>query len=215
MLFGCSNPNQEYITNLENYSNNNDLGLDIDFKVLDFKLIDTVYQKDQANDLKGFIDSVTVQLNSLPFTKEDLTQLRWQEKELRRYPEYYTDVVDNDEMNSPWLNELRPILKRTDIVLDNFDESDILEKYYLYLWFKKRESHYYQLAIKSKYDQLMSIVSECQSKAVEIESLEKDPDKLVYYLANVNFSQINPILNNAEQKLNRDYKFGPDKKVLE
>src|SRR5690606_33585772 len=97
------------------------------------------------------IDTLVIQLreiedvlSTVDISKAKFEEYRWQENKLRLEEDYYKSVVENKELVSEWLTELREITKRTDLLLTDYDNTPHSEKLYLGCWYNKRIQHFNQ-----------------------------------------------------------------------
>jgi len=211
----CKNSNQEFIDKLKEQAANNELGVDLKYKVINFELIDTLYNQDRADSLLVILNNNIEGIKNLDLSKDVFLKFKDQELNLRSDKNYYKNIVFNDDYSSEWLTELRNILSRTDSVLLDFDNANVLVKFELYSWFNRR---YWQFNQNLKYEKTYNDYYESAVKLNELEkeisTLMKNPKKIIHFKAKVNFEQVNPLLGGAKQNLTVNKYFDENKDLI-
>jgi len=216
LTISCSNPNKEFIDKLKEQKANNELGLDLKYKVIKLEVLDTLYNQELADSLQLTLNNNLNDFKQLDMNKEDFIKFKNQELVFRDDKNYYKNVVFNDEYSSEWLRELKVILERTDKLLSNYDSTNILDKAELYTWYSRRywdfnENTKYKNSFNNYYEEII----ELKGLEKEISTLKEAPNKIVHYKTKVNFEQVNPLLNNAKQNLTEVKLFDESKNLIE
>lgn len=216
IVSSCSNPNEEFINKLKQEKIDNALGIDLKYKVVKFEMLDTLFNQEVADSLKIFLTDNLKSIKQIDLNKNEFIKYRNQEQNLRDDENYYDDVVFNDNNDSKWLRELKAILIRTDKLLSDFENINILEKFELYSWYNRR---YWQFNMNSQYEESFNVLYEkalnLKELEKEISELQKDPIKIVHYKTRVNYTQVNPLLGGAKQNLTEIKYFDGNKNLLD
>ncbi len=200
---------------LEEEALNNELGIDLKFKVNDFVMLDTLYNYQLADSLKLILTESIERINQIGFQKNDFIKFREQELTLRNDRNYYTDFVENHSIDSEWLREIRKIFERTDLVIANYEDANIIELFELYSWYQHRYwSFYDDKANVEKYKYYIEAAKEYKNMEEVINKYMEKPNEIVYFKAKVSFEQINPLLGGAKQKLTKITYFDKNKNLM-
>lgn len=224
-MFSCSDPNEMYLDKIKQKVKEDALGIDMNYKNLDFIWVDTFFVKEEIKELTKKYDEKLTTIMKIKYydteflfskkyvTKKKYLELRNQENKFRKgsfngdYCKYACENTDK----SPWLLELCNQIKTTDSLINVYDE--IKEGDLCFIknvnWFYHRTDHFYS---NKKGVELWNAVKEVTNELThikyEIDSLSKlDSNYVIHYKAFNKFKINNPILNNAEQELESHFYF--------
>jgi len=215
LIVSCSNQYQDFIDILKLDKSKNELGVDLKYKVLNFEMLDTLYNYELADSLQQILTDSIEEIKQLDMNKNVFVKFKNQEQELRGDKNYYKDVVYNNSYNSEWLTELRKILEKTDSLLSDFDNADIIDKFELYSWYNRRYFQFYENSeFEGKFDDYYKTALKLKNIEKEISSLKANPMKIIHYKAKVNFEQINPLLGGVKQNLTEIKYFDENKNLI-
>ena len=239
-LISCSDSNKPYIEKIKQQIKENALGVDLNYKSIEFKWIDTLFVDEKLLMLKQNFSQRIDTLLQIEFfiqdnfekgrifskayiTRERLIELRnWEKKNRgipfnKEYKDYYLFAFDNRDASS-WISDLCRQIEESDKLIENYEnltEGDLplLENV---LWYYNRIDVYNS---NNSPHRLWSIVSseinELKTIKTVIDSLTAvNPEKVVNYKALNIFTINNPLLNGAKQELKKVFIFDENFNII-
>jgi hypothetical protein len=228
-FYSCKDKIQsEVLSKIEQKVTKDGGGIDIKYKSLELKAIDTFTVFDKINQLNAEIDSAIsfLELDVISeedLIKENLVKLRNQENQYRIemnrsmiYPEKdydYYKFVFSEECTSEWCENLRNNI----ISIDSFIEKDQIDKYEKLdfysniIWFKRIGLKYDDAnseKLRNAYQGLLDEIDKLKLVRAEIIDLEdKDKNSVIHYKYYNKYTIINPLLNNAKVTIEHNVYF--------
>lgn len=238
-MSACSDNNQAYIDRIKEQVKENASGVELNYKNLEFKWVDTLTVKEKIDLLSNTrgeylkdIKSIELTIRDFDygkvFSKEYLTKakllgLRNWERNIRKEEssepdrDYY-EFAEANKSKSEWLQNLTTQLEETDKLLSNY-ESITFEDTKLFtnvLWYYKRIDKYYgNTSNKTIWDQVtlrLDSISKMQEELTQLTN--SNPEDVIYLKAYNKYSIVNPLLNNATVEIKRHYFFNQAGEII-
>jgi hypothetical protein len=230
-IVGCSGDlNQVHIDKIKQQVKESAMGIDLNYKNVNFKWVDTLTVKKQSTLLISSYDiGVSTILTSPYFSKDKLTKkefisLRNWENGIRnspfisgdkKYKNYEEFIFSNREMSS-FIADLCNQIEISDKLIKNWDslEDGNLELIKNSNWYYKRQASYNGTS-EDFFNSITTIVKALEEVQTEIDSLsDLNPNDIIEVKASNNYKINNPLLNGAEQELTKYFIFDKDYNII-
>ena len=223
LCVSCSS-NKQYTEKISAKLKADAMGLDLNYKSLEFKFTDTLTVKEQIKNHQDTLSAMCNEINAAELlapdylTKEKLIKLRNQEQELRSDNNYYDKYVFTDEYNSEWIIELRTQLNRTDSLISIFDALGDCNTglWKNVIWYNIRRANYYENDYIDYWNYMLDKVKEADSYNNKLDSLNNlSPDNVIHYKAFNRYQINNPFVNNTLQEIEAYIYFDENLNIIE
>ncbi len=242
LIFGCSNPNSEFIDKVKQYVKEDAMGIELNYKNLEFKWIDTLYVKDELATLNENFNERLKTIKDIEFyfkdnfekgriftksylTKDRLVEIRNFQNKVRdylykdnEYKSYYDWLFDKDNCDSEWCNTLRNEIEYMDSLIKNykdFNDNDLNFLKSICWHYKYIDSYYSKKNPDAIWDKVDNEISDLKELKAKIDSLsDLDPDNVIHYKALNIYKVNNPMLNGVEQEIKRYFIFNSEHDII-
>lgn len=244
LIIGCSNPNQEYLNSIEEYLTDSAMGLELNYKSIEFEIVETITFQDRIDSLHQSFEQLFNQLTELEFyvrddigegkifsldflTKDRLTKIRNWEKNWRgvpfrgaggtMYSDYYEFAKENPQL-SDWIVDLNNHIDRIDSILENYDDLNQINLNIIetVYWFYLRIENYYTSRNPGEVWVLIGEqINNLNVIETEINTLKENQPDEIYHIKAVNkYTVDNPMFGGTKQTSMEDFYFDKDLKVI-
>jgi hypothetical protein len=242
LTFGCSNPNSEFIDKVKQQVKDDAMGVEINYKNIEFEWTDTLYVKQQLATLSEQFDERLKTIMDFEFyikddfkkgmiftkdylTKDRLIELRNFQNKVRdylypnsEYKSYYEWLFDKNNCDSEWCNTLRREILYMDSIINNYNDLKETDLDFLksICWhYKYIDSYNSNKNPDVIWDKIDNEISELKDLKVKTDSLATlDPNMVIHYKALNTYKINNPILNGAEQELKKYFIFNSQFEII-
>jgi hypothetical protein len=204
------NKNQPFTDKIKDKLTKDAMGLDLKYKSLDLKFMDTIYIKDIKDSLRLSINQLRIKLvqdsDFLLDTRTPRRLSKLREKLYERVSRIRLAYGINYEMD-PMSKDMA---RKIDLAISNFKIEDKPYKTWsLVSEYKTQEAYSYKLNdIGMSYIELTSEIWKAESKDNKIDSLATYPDnKPIFYKVYNKYSIHNPLFSNAKQTIESVFTF--------
>lgn len=215
VLASCSS--NDYKENIAEYLNTTQ-GVDLNYKSIEFRMIDTIYQHELVDSLNKRLSILKQDIAFDDLTKDEMLKLRNQDEIWSGNDTYIEMIVLSGDYDSPYIRELRKEILKTDSLLQYYPW-DITNKALLLNWqwyIKKRANYYSNPIIKDNYNRLSANIDTCIVIINQLDYLiNEDSEDIIHLIAYNRYKIVNPFLNNAKQTLEAVFKFNKDGEVID
>jgi uncharacterized phage-like protein YoqJ len=237
LLFGCSNPNAEYLSKIKQNLKENANGVELNYENIEFKWVDTLFVSEQITQLNSSYEKKITSIMEIEnyvkdnyetgkvFTKSYLTKDRfeelrnWEKNRRKKYSkgDYYEFAFKNREASS-WISELCNQIEETDSLLSVYDEINEgnLDLFQNSLWYYEHIDNYVSNGNPSQiWAKVLNELTELRQINLDLEGLLKlEPNKVINYKASNIYKINNPLLNGAEQEVNNTVLFNSELEII-
>lgn len=216
ILISCDESNP-YLDKIKERVNQDAMGVDINYRSLSFKWVDTLTVGKQIEKIKSeYEDGINTILRINYFSKEvlnkeELQRLRGFEDRVRNVPEGYKSYEDFAFKNrdaSSFISELCIQYEETDKILSDWDNfKDDLSIVRIATWYYEREDDFNGVT-RFDWNNIKNLIKSLEVLKVQIETLSvKDSNEVIEYKSFNKYSINNPILNGDEIEVSKYFIF--------
>lgn len=183
MVVGCDS-NKKLKESFLDYQISESLGMITKYEIQDFKILDTVTNKQ-------IVFGVWTQMNDISnqLTDSLLDVFLIQENEFRNVGEDYYEFAKKHKGASSFIDEYLDVMEKSlNIKKQGVNKSSVSNKAEITAWFKNRKNHYWgrteEITLPASIDSMKII-----------ENIMNNEEKLEYFRVRIKYSFMNPIFN--------------------
>ena len=217
LLSCCTNPNEEYLTQIKARVTDDAMGFDLKYKSLEFNITDTIFVSTQIDSLnvaiaefKNFIsEEINIQID-----EQILVLLKHYDEMLTNIDRKNARLLSNYYKPSERINDLK---QRYNEIIVNFDiDKSFFPVLKLIIDYKEYEDYYYSKPDYGQYTKMKNTTKTFEKFSQQVDSLKQLPqDKVIKYITVNKFQINNPMFNGATQTLDDTFIFDENKKIID